>query len=104
MSCKHAVNISCMTSSGARYAPPNEPSPYTLRAVFASMIALGTVGQVFVPSGISLTIVKENASSQLAWEGFRLCFIATAWTEEESHQSYQLSLRSGSVLLTSCKW
>src|SRR5512132_1828495 len=93
-----------MTSSGARYAPPNEPSPYTWRAVFASMIALGTFGQVFVPSGISATRVKGKASSQLACEGFKLCLIATSSTEDESHQSYQLSRRSGSVLLTSCKW
>src|SRR5215510_8962803 len=93
-----------MISSAARYAPPNEPFPYTRRVVSASMIALGTFGGVLIPSGISPMIVKENASNQLACAGFKLCFLATASTEAESHQSYQLSLRSLSVLLTSCKW
>src|ERR1041384_6671956 len=104
ISCTQAMNISSMTSSPARYAPPKEPSPYTLRVVFASIIALGTIGQSLDPAGISPTTVKENASNQLACEGFKLCFIAIAWTDAESHQSYQLSLRAGSVLLTSCKW
>src|SRR5262245_27802822 len=93
-----------MTSSEARYAPPNEPSPYTLRVVLASMIALGTFGWVFLPSCISPTLVKANPSNRLACEGFKSCFVATVCTARESHQSYQLSLRSGSVLLTSCKW
>src|SRR5689334_22484254 len=104
MSCTQAVKTSSMTACGARYAPPKEPSPYTLRAVFASMIALGTFGGVLIPSGISPTTVKANASNQLACEGFKLCFRATAWTEEDSHQSYQLSRRSSKVLLTSCRW
>src|SRR5262245_2989427 len=93
-----------MTSSDERYAPPKEPSSYTLRVVLASMITLGTFGGVFIPSGISPTMVKVNASNQLACDGFKSCFFATTSTDGESHQSYQLSLRSGSMLLTSCKW
>src|ERR1041384_2289439 len=68
------------------------------------MIALGTFGGLLIPSGISATIVKANASNQFACDVVKLCFRATVWTDGESHQSYQLSRRSGRVLLTSCKW
>ena len=51
----------------------------------------------------TLCAAVEDLVRSAYGHGFKPCFIATASTEAESHQSYQLSLRSGSVLLTSCK-
>jgi len=100
MSNSAASKISCMMLASTWYLPPNEPSPYTLRASSASIMP-GTRGGTFSSSGSSPTMLNGKASSQLAWEGLIWCFSATASKLLAVHQSYQASLSPVKLLMIS---